>query len=142
MQKSYYYLFIKSSKFDKNVAPLFVVLLCLLFIFSSSSFAQDSVVVLINPSNYPPIPKYLNLNRPLEGRTGPIVLDSLKPLVFINNVVVNDSMALQEIKNEKFRNKIKKVKYLDKEQAFKKYGIKQENGILLIYTKRERIIQW
>lgn len=65
--------------------------------------------------------------------------NQLSPLLVINDVVIRDTIKFEYFK-QKYLDSIKKISYLSQKQALKNYGIKSEDGVLLIYTKKKRVI--
>ena len=74
----------------------------------------------------------------IEGVAGPSVI-ILKPIYIINDLVVRDSIKIEKFR-KKYSSEIAKSDYYNKSEALKKYGIKHEDGVLVIRTRRKKII--
>jgi hypothetical protein len=97
------------------------------FSFASSVYAQEIVV------------GQKDVQAILQGRTEPSIEQKLNPIFIINNIVIRDRVRIKNFR-EKYLPTVDKVEYLNKDQALDEYGIKHEDGILRIYTKKKKII--
>ena len=123
----YHFGFDRTLKMDYKI--ILITIAFLLFL-SEKTIAQDSIAVA---------PKGFRIL--LEGRTEPLIGESLHPLVVINGVVIRDSISVRNF-SEKYLNSVKKISYLDQKQALKKYGINSKDGILLIYVKNKILVDF
>ncbi len=126
----------KSSKF------LLIISFCSLYLITGM-YGQDSVVVGSQHINKPYV---------ISGQTMPDILNDsiyqlmvqgnkkkLNPILIINYVVIRDTLKIENFRKN-YLPSVDKIEYLNKEQAFEKYGIKHEDGVLRIYTKKKKII--
>lgn len=76
----------------------------------------------------------------LFGRTGPNLEQRLNPIFIINGLVIRDSVRIENFRKN-YLSTVDKVKYLNEFQTLDKYGIKHKDGVLLIRTKKKKIIE-
>jgi hypothetical protein len=97
------------------------------FCFISSVYAQEIVVA------------QKDVQTILQGRTEPSIEQRLNPIFIINNVVIRDTMRIENFR-KKYLSTVDKIEYLNEDQALDEYGIKHKDGVLRIYTKKKKII--